>query len=461
MVNLLIKCGADGGPALVLAAEKGHLMTVEVLLGSGGNVDLDTRDWKNATALILAAGQGHFEVVELLLDKGASPDLQDDLGRTALIMAAEIGHLAMVKVLLESGASVGIWDGQHKSAIDYAVLGESQEAYRLSYCSRQDLQDKERGALLKFFQRQNIQILEQLLLAGASTELKLQPSLQLTNHLSRILLLAIRGDPKTVDWIVRLWPDCDCAFYEANNSAYLCAVETGRTEILKILIKKSSIPAETMNSRNMRCWLFGDVIAGEQTETLKILIQAGLTTDLQNPDDSMRYVTEAAKKGYSTIFRLLMEADCSKEPRHITPLIYAALRNNVEALKGLLELGVGVDEANEFGQTALMTAAECGHVRALEMLIEAGANVNVEDKSGNMALFYAVETNPEPRVKYAKKNFDDYFGFIQNRCEVLKKLIAAGADTKLLKNFSILSLVEQEFERLNHLAMVLSMNLNA
>ena len=210
-----------------------------------------------------------------------------------------------------------------------------------------------------------------------------------------------------------------------------------------------------MNSRDMRCWIFGDVVDGEQTETLKILIQAGLTTDLQNPDDSMRYVTEAAKKGYSTIFRLLMEADCSKEPRHITPLIYAALRNDVEALKGLLELGVGIDEANEFGQTALMSAAECGHVRAVELLIGAGANVNVQDKSGNTALFYAVETNPEPRVKYAKKNFDDYFGFIQNRCEVLKKLIAAGADTKLLKNVSIMSLVEHEFERLNHLAMVL------
>jgi ankyrin repeat protein len=133
-----------------------------------------------------------------------------------------------------------------------------------------------------------------------------------------------------------------------------------------------------------------------------------------------------------------MEADCSKEPRHITPLIYAALWNDVEALKGLLELGVGVDEANDFGQTAFMTAAECGYVRTLELLIKARADVNLEDKSGNTALFYAVETNPKPRVKYAKKDFN-HEGLIQGHSEVLKKLIAAGADTKLLKNFSIMT----------------------
>src|SRR5262245_51970005 len=65
-------------PLLHLAADKGHLGCVDVLLRRG--FDVATRDkFDNATALHWAAQGGHAEVVERLLDAGADIDGEGDL----------------------------------------------------------------------------------------------------------------------------------------------------------------------------------------------------------------------------------------------------------------------------------------------------------------------------------------------------------------------------------------------
>ncbi|RPB22045.1 ankyrin, partial [Terfezia boudieri ATCC MYA-4762] len=60
----------------------------------------------NRTALHIAAKKGHLEVVKVLLDKGATINAMTHVNRTALHMAAENGHLEVVKVLLDKGATI-------------------------------------------------------------------------------------------------------------------------------------------------------------------------------------------------------------------------------------------------------------------------------------------------------------------------------------------------------------------
>ena len=56
-----------------------------------------------ATPLHLAAEKGHLKVVQLLVESGAKCDLTTKDGRTALDVAVDYGHVEIVRFLSELG----------------------------------------------------------------------------------------------------------------------------------------------------------------------------------------------------------------------------------------------------------------------------------------------------------------------------------------------------------------------
>jgi ankyrin repeat protein len=98
------KTTSNGDTSLILAASKGHIDVVKLLLNYGAGINIARND--GATPLILAAQEGHIDVVKLLLDKGAEVDKAMNDGTTPLIVAAENGCLELVKLLIDKGAEV-------------------------------------------------------------------------------------------------------------------------------------------------------------------------------------------------------------------------------------------------------------------------------------------------------------------------------------------------------------------
>ncbi|XP_034077044.1 uveal autoantigen with coiled-coil domains and ankyrin repeats protein isoform X2 [Gymnodraco acuticeps] len=109
---------ATGKNALHLSSRHGHSLCVQKLLQHNspvGNVDLQGR-----TALHDAVMAGCSSSVKLLCDSGASVNATDFDGRTPLVLATQMCHPRICQLLLERGADFTTRDKQNKTAL---ILG--------------------------------------------------------------------------------------------------------------------------------------------------------------------------------------------------------------------------------------------------------------------------------------------------------------------------------------------------
>uniref|UniRef100_A0A8I5NCC0 Ankyrin repeat domain 6 n=1 Tax=Papio anubis TaxID=9555 RepID=A0A8I5NCC0_PAPAN len=93
-----------GRTPLHLAANKGHLPVVQILLKAG--CDLDVQDDGDQTALHRATVVGNTEIIAALIHEGCALDRQDKDGNTALHEASWHGFSQSAKLLVKAGANV-------------------------------------------------------------------------------------------------------------------------------------------------------------------------------------------------------------------------------------------------------------------------------------------------------------------------------------------------------------------
>ncbi|NP_001264599.1 ankyrin repeat and SOCS box protein 12 [Gallus gallus] len=91
---------------LHLAASKGHLRSLEVLLSHGAEVD--SLDVKAQTPLFTAVSNGQLECVKALLEAGAGPSGSIYNNCSPLLTAARDGNVEILQQLLEHGAETNV-----------------------------------------------------------------------------------------------------------------------------------------------------------------------------------------------------------------------------------------------------------------------------------------------------------------------------------------------------------------
>lgn len=131
-IQSLAKARADldlpdnkGVPPLVIAANKGAVLSLDALLKSGANQGTKTPDGN--TALLAASGAGQVAAAKLLLEAGADIDQRNSLGNTALIEATIGNRRDMVRLLLESGADSELRNRDRLTARAIAMQHKSVE----------------------------------------------------------------------------------------------------------------------------------------------------------------------------------------------------------------------------------------------------------------------------------------------------------------------------------------------
>jgi ankyrin repeat protein len=128
-VNALNEAGES---ALMMAALKGNLPTLQRLLERGARVNQP--GW---SALHYAAAGPDSKIVELLLERGADIDAASPNGTTPLMMAAQYGGEASVELLLRRGADATKRNQRNLAAVDFARLsGRAPLVQRLEQAQR-------------------------------------------------------------------------------------------------------------------------------------------------------------------------------------------------------------------------------------------------------------------------------------------------------------------------------------
>jgi hypothetical protein len=117
----------SGVESLLSAAESGNLSLVDELISGGVNVDGTVpqlrfnRESFAGPALTVAASRGHSNVVAALINARANVEKRDAAGETALFKGARFGSAAVVRQLMRAGANINTCNRYEESALCWAV----------------------------------------------------------------------------------------------------------------------------------------------------------------------------------------------------------------------------------------------------------------------------------------------------------------------------------------------------
>ncbi len=124
----------DFGTPLHMAAARGSVEIVKLLIDAGANVEAETAapSQNKAHPLHTAAYSNRATVAALLIERGAKVDARDSRGFTPLMIAASSGNTKVAELLLQAGADPLAEDsGDHDIPIYVAAMNGHVDVVKL------------------------------------------------------------------------------------------------------------------------------------------------------------------------------------------------------------------------------------------------------------------------------------------------------------------------------------------
>lgn len=217
--------------------------------------------------------------------------------------------------------------------------------------------------------------------------------------------------------------DINAEYYSNLDWTMLhCAVKFGQKEIVEFLIDKGAdVNKRTeFNRSGVNITPLHLIGAGDYKAIGELLISNGAeidTKDFKNETPLFYAVDSNHDKG---VIEFLIEkgADVNIKSTNdvkYTVLHIAAKRNNVDAIKLLINNGAEVDSKDDYDRTPLYYAIDySSDIDVIKFLIDKGADVNVKIFNNNMPLHIAAQ---------------------RNNVEAVKLLISKGADINAKNNY--------------------------
>jgi uncharacterized protein len=424
----------DGTTALHWAVRADDLDLTDMLIAAGAKVSAATRE--GVTALQLAAINGSAPMLQKLLKAGADPNAPlDDFKDTAVMMAARTGNTDAIRVLVESGADVNTaetWGGT--TALMWAAAERHPAAVKVLLEAGADV-----NARTKFVAAANGRGFEGRSPKADGPDQKVEDFA--SGWLTPLMFSAREDDLASARLLVSAGADVNARAGDGKNALSL-AIFNGNYEVASYLIDaKSDVNnADTqrftalywaVDRRNMETAPnFPWMVTADPLPLIRKLLDAGANPNalVQNtPRARMREgsprivfatpLMRAAFAGDLELTKLLLSYGA--DPKIISTdgetMLAAACglafiqgyhrgkapSERLEVVKLFVELGVDVNQADDYGITPLMAAGNMGDTGMIQYLVDKGANLAAYDLGKKNDGAFGASVEPLMPLDYA------------------------------------------------------------
>ncbi len=391
--------GTKGRTALMAAAEYDHVPAVRLLLEMGADPNASGRSGR--TALMVASREGRVEVAKILLAGGASVNARTRFAPTALMEAARGGYAEVARVLLDRGANVAAKDEQGESALMQAVRKGHVEVVRLLL---------ERGADCSTQDKGGESVLKTAIRWGHLEVARLLRSRGATSNENPLVLVAYLGEAEEVARLLGQGADANETDRFYGRTALMWAAEQGHPEVAKLLLDKGA----DVNAKTGEGWTaLMSAAVGRDLEVVRLLLDKGADVNAEGSFHRRTALMWAVEGLFRNISARLPDKELDdwfhgrkpviwtregdyhgvvgllRERGAILTLGAAAVLEDLEGVRGLLDKGGDVNAKEGDGSTPLMYAAESGNLEIVRLLLDKAADPNAKAENDWTALMSA------------------------------------------------------------------------
>lgn len=339
----------DGATAIQWAAYRNDLAVADLLIAAKADVRIPNRD--GATALRLASINGSADMISKLLKAGADANEVGPSGETPLMFASRNGNPAAIKALIDAGADVNAKEKiRGTTPLMWATEQAHPEAVKLLVASGADVSAK------------------------SNNDTK-GNSAYLANPVKQRLKSAFGAEGDTFG------KDGKAGAAKGGAQAKGGQGKGGQGK------GKGAPPAQAKGKEGEEV----DVVAAADAAAAEAAF--GRTRDTNGGA--------------------------------LTPLVYAARQNCIDCAKILLDAGADVNQTTNYGWTPLLTATQNRNYKLAALLLDRGADPNKRNNGGWSPLYVATDNRNIETGDYPTPKAD------MDQLEYIKLLLAKGADPNI------------------------------
>ncbi|XP_040289762.1 serine/threonine-protein phosphatase 6 regulatory ankyrin repeat subunit A-like [Bufo bufo] len=440
----------NGWSPLLLAAEKGHIAIVKILLQNHARVDVFDEHGK--AALHLACENGHDKIADVLLWHKAFVNAKTKLGLTPLHLCSQNGFNHLVKLLVGTHlASIDIMSLTKRTPLHLAALNGQLDVCNSLLTMKADVYaadiegqtplhlaaENDHSEVVKLFLKHRPELVTSANVDGSTCahiaaakgsvavikELlkfnmrSVTTARNKTNDSTPLHLAASGGHAEVVKVLLEAGASPSDEDAEGMSTIQLAA-KNGHINVLDVL--KGSVSFHMTSTKTGFTALHVAAHFGQADFVREILmkVQATIHSDPPKSTADRVLVKEhggesgytplhlASQSGHESLVRLLLnypgvQADAATRHQGSTP-IHLAAQNGHTAVVGLL-LSKSTSQLHvkdNRGRTCLHLAAANGHIEMMRALIGQGAEINVTDKNGWSPLHFAAKSGFLETVRF-------------------------------------------------------------
>ena len=362
---------------------------------------VNLKDSYGLTACHFAASKDDVVYLEILHSRGAKLNEKENVENTTPLSAAcsKSTNPSVIDYLIKNGANINERSLNGNDALLYSINNSNPNiALYLIKEHKADIHTKNRfgsNILMEAIKAKSNDLIKAFVEIGIDVNEK-----DSQGYPSIIYSAFYNPNPQIIDYLVDKGADINYLNDKKENILIFAARNNPNENIIDYLLDKGfDKNYVTVNGET-------PILAAAQNPNffvLEKLIERGANLEAVDNDkrNALFIASKCNDKPY--IITYLIEKGIPVNYRDEfgnTAVIFAAQNNNVNIIKTLIEKGADIKTVNDMGTTALMSAVSDGNncIEMVKYLIENGVDVNARNSANITALIIAASGVTDPRI---------------------------------------------------------------